>query len=139
MINGYHPFGSCGVSTPRLNTFLELKLENQRLENRIHELRIQKAPFPRTLPTPKTLAEVVSIPRSNFGGNPLPNTSSVQPPVDPPPPTVIDHTEPTAANPSPVTRSFDVTGFQEGEQDEPAKKKVRCVRPSEVVDIIAGA
>ena len=56
-------------------------------------------------------------------------------PVDPSP-TVLDHMGSTATNPSPVTRNFDAAGFQEGDQDEPAKKKVRCFRCSDPVDII---
>jgi len=113
---------------PRLNTFLELKMENQRLQHRIHELRAQKAPFMQTPSTSMASALATSTHPSNFGTNSSPATSSfpvqLQPPVDLQPPAVPDHTESTATNPSPITRNFDATGFQEGEQDEPVKKKV---------------
>jgi hypothetical protein len=110
-------------------------MENQRLQHRIRELRALKAPFMQPGPSTSTASTLPS----NFGGNPSSTTSSLpvqlQAPVDPSP-TVPDHTESTAANPSPVTRNFDAAGFQEGEQDEPAKKKVRGFRCSDPVDII---
>ena len=51
-------------------------------------------------------------------------------------PMVLDHMESTATNPSPVTQNFDAACFQEGEQDEPARKKVHCFRCSDPVDIL---
>lgn len=112
MVLGHLPFGSRGGLTLRLNSFLELKMESQRLKHRIHELRAQKAPF---MQTPALAASALP---SNFGGNTPPAES-------------------TATNPSPITRSFDAAGFQEGEQDEPAKKKVCCVRYLDVIHLIA--
>lgn len=112
----------------RLNTFLELKAENQRLQYRIQELRAQQAQFVQT-PSAST------APTST--ASTLPPTMSslpVQLPIDPPPSTVPDHSE-SAANPSPITRNLDAAGFQEGDQDEPAKKKVPCIRCSDAVDI----
>ena len=134
MVLGHLPFGSRGGLTLRLNSFLELKMESQRLKHRIHELRAQKAPF---MQTPALAASALP---SNFGGNTPPTTSSlpvkIQPPVDVPP-SVLDPAESTATNSSPITRSFDAAGFQEGEQDEPAKKKVCCVRYLDVIHLIA--
>ena len=107
---------TCSID-PRLNTFLELKMENQRLQHRIHELRAQKGT---SIQTPSALT--VSTVPSSFSSNPSPTTSSLSAQLWPP--TVPDHAESTAVNPSPVTRNLDAAGFQEGEQDEPAKKKV---------------
>lgn len=97
-------------------------MENLRLQHRVHELRAQKAPFLQASPTSTAPALTASALPSNFGGNPSSATSSlpVQLPIDPPSSTVPDHTEQT-----PVTRNFDAAGLQEGDQDEPAKKKVR--------------
>ena len=124
---------TCGLAL-RLNTFLELKMENQRLQHRIHELRAQKAPFMQTTSTSMVPASATSTLPSNFGSNPSSATSSfpvqLRPAVDPQPSAVLDHAESTAKNPSPATRNFDAAGFQEGEQDEPAKKKVRRVQCS---------
>ena len=118
----------------RLNTFLELKMENQRLQHRINELRAHNAPLMQIPSTSMDPALAASTFPSNFGSNPSSTTSpfpaQLQPPVGPQPPTVPDHTESTVTNPSPVTRNLDATGFQEGEQDEPAKKKVRHVQSS---------
>lgn len=124
---GHIAFNSCTALTPRLNTFLELKMENLRLQHRVHELRAQKAPFLQTPSTSMAPPLTTSALPSNFGGNPSSTTSSlpVQLPIDPPSSTIPDHTELTATNPSPVTRNFDAAGLQEGDQDEPAKKKVR--------------
>ncbi|KAF9650765.1 hypothetical protein BDM02DRAFT_3154672 [Thelephora ganbajun] len=118
-------------NTAMLNTFLELKMENQRLQHRIHELRAQNAAFMQTALTSTIPALPASILPSNFGGNQTPTSSlPVQIPIDPPPSTVPDHTESTAANPSPVTRNFDAAGFQEGDPEEPAKKKTKKQVPS---------
>jgi hypothetical protein len=71
---------------------------------------------------------------SNFCGLPSPPTSS-QPPPDPAPSTVPDHSESAKqTNPNP-TRNFDAAGFQEGDQDEPAKKKVGRFRRSDAIHI----
>ena len=79
-------------------------------------------------------ASAASTLPSNFGSNSTPATSSfpvqLRPAVDPQPQTVLDHTESTAINSNTVTRNFDAAGLQEGEQDEPAKKKVRRVQRS---------
>jgi len=46
--------------------FLELKMENERLQHRIHELRARKAPFIRVLSGPR----ISSLgPAAHFGGN----------------------------------------------------------------------
>jgi len=111
----------------RLNTFLELKMENQRLQYRIQELRAQQAQFASTSTAP-TLTTTT-----------LPPTISslpVQLPIDSPSPTVPDHSELAATNPGPITRNLEAAGFQEGDQGEPAKKKVRCIRHSDAVEMI---
>lgn len=133
-------FGSHAALTSRLNTFLELKMENQRLQHRVHELRAQKAPLMQTPSTSMAPPSAASTLPSHFGITPsLATSSQLQLPVDPGPrpPPVPDHIESAAANLSPVTRNFDAAGFQEDGQDEPAKKKVRPVERSDAVDVVA--
>ena len=109
------------IVTSRLNTFLELKMENELLQHRVRELRAQKVPFLQTPSSSTTL-------NSNYGGM----TSST------PSSTVPDHSESGSGstNPNPATRNFDAAGLQEGDQDEPAKKKVRHNRYSDETSII---
>lgn len=120
---------------PRLNTFLELKMENERLQHRVRELRAQKAPFLQTPPsstTPPLMMTALTL-SSNFGG-----TTSSEVPIGPTPSTVPDHSESvTSSNPNPVTRNLDAAGFQEGDQDEPAKKKVYYIHCSDQTDDVA--
>ena len=107
----------------RLNTFLELKMENERLQHRVRELRAQKAPF--ILQTPPSSTVPTLTASTNFGAHPSSTTSS-QLAIDPTPSVVLDHSESTIQPipTTPVTRNLDVAGLQEGDQDEPAKKKV---------------
>ena len=131
-------FAQCTAWTPRLNTFLELKIENERLQHRIHELRAQMGQFVQSPSTSTVPALTASTLPPVFGGKPPSTTSSLSArfPIDPPPSIVPDHPESMAINPSPVTRNFDAAGFQEGDQGKPAKKKVRHVLPSDAVYII---
>ena len=117
--------------TSRLNTFLELKMENERLQHRVRELRAQKAPFMQTLPSLTVPTSTSASLPSTFGAH-LSSTMSSQLPIDPAPSTVSDHSElamQTITNP--VTRSLDAAGLQEGDQEEPAKKKVCRIRYSD--------
>ena len=74
-------------------------------------------------------------PAIQFCPSSITSSLPVQLPIDPPSSTVPDHTELAATNPSPVTRNFDAAGLQEGDQDEPAKKKVHHFQYSDAVDI----
>jgi len=116
-------------NTAMLNTFLELKMENQRLQHRLHELRALNAPFLQASSTPGGPTLTASALPPTFGANPSSTTSS-RLPIDLPPSTVQDHPEPTATNSSPVTRNFGAAGLQEDDQGEPAKKKTKKLAPS---------
>jgi len=116
-------------NTAMVNTFLLLKMENELLQHRVRELRAHKAPFMQTSSTSTTSILTAPPMSSNFCSLPSLPTSS-QPPPDPAPSTVPDHSEPAIqTNPNP-TRNFDAAGFQEGDQDEPAKKKIKKQVPS---------
>jgi hypothetical protein len=104
-----------------------MKMENERLQHRVRELRVQKAPFMQTPSSPVIPTLTTSTLPSNFGGH-APSTASPQLSVTRVPQTVLDHSElATQGNPNPVTRNLDTAGLQEGHQDEPAKKKVRRI------------
>ncbi|KAF9780551.1 hypothetical protein BJ322DRAFT_1083717 [Thelephora terrestris] len=112
-------------NTAMLNTFLELKMENERLQHRVRELRAQKAPFMQTLPSLTVPTSTSASLPSTFGAHPSSTTSS-QLPIDPAPSTVSDHSESAMQTiTNPVTRSLDAAGLQEGDQEEPAKKKTK--------------
>ena len=52
------------------------------------------------------------------------------------PSTVPGHPSVSSTNPNPITRNFDAAGFQESDQEEPAKEKVchiRCLEPAVTV------
>ena len=49
---------------------------------------------------------------------------------------VPDHSESVTSNPNPVTRTFDAAGFQEGDKEEPVKKKVRHIHCLDAADIL---
>ena len=118
---------------PRLNTFLELKMENQKLQHRLHELRARNAPFLQTSST--SGGPTASALPPAFGAIQSSTTSS-RLPIDSPPSTVQDHPESTAKTSGPVTRNFGAAGLQEGDQGEPAKKKVSRVQCLDTAYII---
>ena len=63
-------FAQCMAWAPRLNTFLELKMENERLQHCIHELRAQKGQFVQTPSTSTVPALMASTLPPVFGSNP---------------------------------------------------------------------
>ena len=117
-------------------------MQNEHLRHRINELGAQKAPFIQTPPGSTVPALGASAMQPHFSGNPSSTTSSLpmQPPIDPVSSTVPDHIGlAIPSNLSPITRNSEVAGFLEGDQDEPAKKKVRCVQCSGTADILTQA
>ena len=70
-------FAQCMAWAPRLNTFLELKMENERLQHCIHELRAQKGQFVQTPSTSTVPALMASTLPPVFGSNPPSTTPSL--------------------------------------------------------------
>ena len=123
----------------RLNIFLELKIQNEQLRHHINKLRAQKAPLIRAPRGSMAPAFGASAIPPHFTGNPSPATSSLpmQPPICPASSTVPDYIGlAIPSHNSPITRNSEVAGFLEGDQDEPAKKKVRCVRYLDTADTL---
>ena len=123
--------------TQRFNTFLELKMKNEHLQHRVRELKQKLMQNPSDSTSTSTMAL-----SSNFHGHPSSPTSSA-PPTD----LATAHASSTARDHSElaisinlnaggigvarnVTRDLDTAAFQEGNEDEPAKKKVRLIYTS---------
>jgi hypothetical protein len=108
-------------------------MQNEQLRHRINELRAHKAPF---IQTPAFGASAIP---PHFSGNPSSTMSSLlmQPLIDPASSTVPDHIGlAIPSNSRLITRNSEVAGFLEDDLDEPAKKKVRCVRYLDTADIL---